>query len=96
MDTSKTSATRAVAITTALTLFVTGFEIFVAYTNYKQGMNFIEYGSCPFYNEVSPIKVRNLLSMRSGIHDFVNDPMGFWGEEQVLQVIVPMSGLLRN
>ncbi|MBR5182087.1 MAG: beta-lactamase family protein [Clostridiales bacterium] len=51
------------------------------------GDYFPEYGSCPFYNEVSPITVRNLLSMRSGIHDFVNDPMGFWGEETGFELI---------
>ena len=45
METSKTNATRAIAITATLTLFVTGFEIFMAYTHYKQGMNFIDIGS---------------------------------------------------
>ena len=45
MDNSKTNATRAIAITTVLTLFVTGFEIFMAYTHYKQGMNFIDIAS---------------------------------------------------
>ena len=45
MDTKKINATRAIAITTALTLFITGFEIFIAYTHYKQGMNFIDIGS---------------------------------------------------
>ena len=45
------------------------------------GDSFPEYSSCPFYSEVSKITVRNLLRMRSGIHDFVNDPQGFWGEE---------------
>ena len=48
---------------------------------------FPEYSACPFYNEVSPITVRNLLRMRSGIHDFVNDPTGFWGEELGLELI---------
>ncbi len=42
---------------------------------------FPEYSSCPFYGEVSKVTVRNLLRMRSGISDFVNDPEGFWGEE---------------
>ena len=45
METSKTNATRAITITATLTLFVTGFEIFMAYTHYKQGMNFIDIGS---------------------------------------------------
>ena len=45
METSKTNATRAIAITATLSLFVTGFEIFMAYTHYKQGMNFIDIGS---------------------------------------------------
>ena len=45
MDMKKTNATRAIAITTALTLFITGFEIFIAYTHYQQGMNFIDIGS---------------------------------------------------
>lgn len=46
MDKKYSNATRAIAITTALTLFVTGFEIFMAYTHYRQGMNFIDIGSC--------------------------------------------------
>lgn len=45
METAKANATRAIAITTVLTLFVTGFEIFIAYANYKQGMNFIDIAS---------------------------------------------------
>lgn len=45
METAKANATRAIAITTVLTLFVTGFEIFIAYSNYKQGMNFIDIAS---------------------------------------------------
>ena len=45
MDTKRTNATRALTITTVLTLFVTGFEIFMAYTHYQQGMNFIDIGS---------------------------------------------------
>lgn len=42
---------------------------------------FPEYSSCPFYGEVSGITVRNLLRMRTGISDFVNDPLNFWGDE---------------
>lgn len=45
METAKTNATRALAITTVLTLFFTGFEIYMTYTNYKQGMNFIDIAS---------------------------------------------------
>lgn len=45
MDTKNTNAARALTITTVLTLFVTGFEIFIAYTHYKQGMSFIDIGS---------------------------------------------------
>ena len=45
MDTKRTNATRALTITTVLTLFVTGFEMFMAYTHYQQGMNFIDIGS---------------------------------------------------
>ena len=45
MDTKKANATRAITITTVLTLFVTGFEIFMAYSHYRQGMNFIDIGS---------------------------------------------------
>ena len=45
MDIKKANATRALAITTVLTLFVAGFEIFIAYTHYEQGMNFIDIGS---------------------------------------------------
>ena len=42
---------------------------------------FPEYGSCAHYGEVSKVTVRNLLRMRSGICDYVNDPEAFWGEE---------------
>ena len=40
MDMTKESAKRALTLTTVLTLFVAGFEILIAYTNYKPGMNF--------------------------------------------------------
>ncbi len=45
MDTTKANAARALTITTVITLFVAGFEIFIAYTNYKPGMNFIDIGT---------------------------------------------------
>ena len=45
MDNTRSNATRAIAIITVFTLFVTGFEVFIAYTHYKQGMNFIDIGS---------------------------------------------------
>lgn len=45
MDLKKENASRAITITTVLTLFVAGFEIFMAYKNYKQGMNFIDIAS---------------------------------------------------
>lgn len=48
---------------------------------------FPEYSSCPFYSEVSLITVRNLLRMRSGIHDFVNDLTGFWGQELGFELV---------
>ena len=48
---------------------------------------FPEYSSCPFYGEVSKVTVRNLLRMRSGIDDYVNDPEGFWGEETASELV---------
>ena len=42
---------------------------------------FPEYSSCPNYDAVSKVTVRNLLRMRSGICDYINDPLSFWGEE---------------
>ena len=42
---------------------------------------FPEYSSCPNYDTVSKVTVRNLLRMRSGISDYINDPLSFWGEE---------------
>lgn len=46
MDMTKQNAKRALTLTTILTLFVAGFEIFIAYANYKPGMNFFDLGSC--------------------------------------------------
>ena len=45
MDITKENAKRALTLTTILTLFVAGFEIFMAYTNYKAGMNFFDLAS---------------------------------------------------
>ena len=45
MDQTKQNAKSALTVTTVLTLFVTGFEIFMAYTHYKPGMNLIDIGS---------------------------------------------------
>ncbi len=45
MDMTKQNARRALTITTVLTLFVVGFEIYMAYVNYKPGMNFIDLAS---------------------------------------------------
>ncbi|MCR4641230.1 MAG: CPBP family intramembrane metalloprotease [Lachnospiraceae bacterium] len=45
MDMTKQNAKRALTLTTVLTLFVAGFEIFIAYTNYKPGMNFFDLAS---------------------------------------------------
>ena len=45
MNQTKQNAKNALTITTVLTLFVTGFEIFMAYANYKPGMNFIDIAS---------------------------------------------------
>lgn len=42
MDMTKQNAKRALTLTTILTLFVAGFEIFIAYANYKPGMNFFD------------------------------------------------------
>ena len=45
MDMTKQNAKRALTLTTLLTLFVAGFEIILAYTNYKPGMNFFNLAS---------------------------------------------------
>lgn len=45
MDMAKQNAKRALSLTTVLTLFVAGFEIFTAYANYKPGMNFFDLAS---------------------------------------------------
>ena len=45
MDMTKQNAKRALTLTTILTLFVAGFEIFIAYANYKPGMNFFDLAS---------------------------------------------------
>ena len=45
MDMTKQNAKRALTLTTVLTLFVAGFEIFIAYTNYRPGMNFFDLAS---------------------------------------------------
>ena len=45
MDTTKQNAKRALTLTTVLTLFVAGFEILIAYTNYRPGMNFFDLAS---------------------------------------------------
>ena len=45
MDMTKQNAKRALTLTTILTLFVAGFEIFTAYANYKPGMNFFDLAS---------------------------------------------------
>lgn len=45
MDMTKQNARRALTITTVLTLFVAGFEIYMAYVNYKPEMNFIDLAS---------------------------------------------------
>lgn len=42
---------------------------------------FPEYSSCAYYEEVKGVTVSNLLHMRSGIRDYLNDPLGFWGDE---------------
>ena len=45
MDMTKQNAKRALTLTTVLTLFAAGFEIFMAYTNYRLGMNFFDLAS---------------------------------------------------
>lgn len=45
MDMTKQNAKRALTLTTVLTLFVAGFEIFIAYSNYRPGMNFFDLAS---------------------------------------------------
>ena len=42
MDTTKQNAKQAVALTTILTLFVAGFELLIAFTKYRTGMNFLD------------------------------------------------------
>ena len=45
MDIKKTNAKRALYLTTILTLFAAGFELFIAFENYKPGMNFFDVAS---------------------------------------------------
>ena len=45
MNATEQNAKRALTLTTTLTLFVAGFEVFIAYTNYKPGMNFFDLAS---------------------------------------------------
>lgn len=45
MDMTRQNAKRALSLTTVLTLFVAGFELFTAYANYKPGMNFFDLAS---------------------------------------------------
>ncbi len=45
MDMTKQNAKRALTLTTTLTLFVAGFEIFLAFANYRPGMNFFDLAS---------------------------------------------------
>lgn len=42
MDTTKQNAKQAVALTTIFTLFVAGFELLIAFTKYRTGMNFLD------------------------------------------------------
>lgn len=42
MDTTKQNAKQAVTLTTILTLFVAGFELLIAFTKYRTGMNFLD------------------------------------------------------
>ena len=42
MDIQKQNARRALTLTTALTLFIAGFEIYIAYTHVQPGMNFLD------------------------------------------------------
>ena len=42
MDTTKQNAKQAVTLTMMLTLFVAGFELLIAFTKYRTGMNFLD------------------------------------------------------
>ena len=42
MDTTKQNAKQAVTLTTILTLFVAGFELLIAFTKYRTGMNLLD------------------------------------------------------
>ena len=49
--TAKENSKKALAIVTVLTLFVAGFELFFAFTNYKPGMNFLDLTSYVISNK---------------------------------------------
>ncbi len=49
--TAKENSKKALAIVTVLTLFVAGFELFIAFTNYKPGMNFLDLTSYVLSNK---------------------------------------------
>ena len=49
--TAKENGKKALTIVTALTLFVAGFELFIAFTNYKPGMSFLDLTSYVLSNK---------------------------------------------
>lgn len=53
------------------------------------GELFPEYGSYPGYGNISGITVSDLLHMRSGLVDYVNNPVDFIGEDKLLEICGP-------
>jgi len=53
------------------------------------GELFPEYSSYPSYEKISVINVSDLLHMRSGLADYVNDPVDFIGEEKLYEICGP-------
>ena len=70
MDIKKQISRRALTLTTILTLFVAGFEIFFAFMLYKPGMNFLDVTSFVTSNKylyLLPLIVANMALLPSAV-----------------------------
>ena len=50
---------------------------------------FPEYSDCAYYNRTSKVTISNMLHMRSGIPDYVNEPMKFFEPATILDILGP-------
>ena len=70
MDIKKQNARRALTLTTILTLFLEGFELFFAFMLYKPGMNFLDVTSFVTSNKylyLLPLIVANMALLPSAV-----------------------------